>query len=278
MRVGIRNTFQIHNTKINIASIARNDTSSQKWFLPLNLTDVVGVPRFVAREEELTQIHNVLRDSHDRCQTAILQGLGGMGKTQLAVAYAKRHHKDYTAIIWLNARDETSLKETFCRAAKRILTQHVSTVYIQNAVKSGDPDQMTQAVRRWLGETQNSRWLIIYDNYDEPRFGNLTCGVDRTEDSRDKSKSWWWWWPGRDISTGRGFDIRPFFPDSCHGAIIITTRSSIVKFGEVIRLEKLRDIYDSLQILASTSHRLCLEDGKTAGNRDSDSMLIESTR
>ena len=43
-------------------------------------------------------------------RVAILHGLGGIGKTQLAVAYAKRYRDYYSAIFWLNIKDEISVK------------------------------------------------------------------------------------------------------------------------------------------------------------------------
>jgi DNA replication protein DnaC len=40
----------------------------------------------------------------------ILGGMGGIGKTQLAIAYAKRHCGSYESIFWLNAVSEFALK------------------------------------------------------------------------------------------------------------------------------------------------------------------------
>jgi tetratricopeptide (TPR) repeat protein len=206
-------------------------------------------------------MHKILQ-ANDGRRTTILHGLGGMGKTQLAAAYIKRHHTDYSAVVWLNARDETSLKQSFAHAAERILQQHPSTVYIQNAIKDRDLDQITDAVKRWLGEIRNNRWLAIYDNYDDPKFHKSTSGQ---ETSKENGKGE----PGTaslesQISPEKGFDIRPFFPSTYQGAIIITTRSSDVRLGEVVRVGKLKDIHDSLRILASTSHRQGLDNDDAA--------------
>jgi hypothetical protein len=58
-----------------------------------------------------------------------------------------------------------------------------------------------------------------------------------------------------------GYDIRQYFPDTDHGAVIVTTRSSTVQIGELLPLQKLRNIEDSLRILASTSGRTGAQDG-----------------
>jgi ATP/maltotriose-dependent transcriptional regulator MalT len=55
----------------------------------------------VARQTELTQIRNILCSDGSR-RVAILHGLGGIGKTQLTVAYAKRYRHNYSAVFWLN--------------------------------------------------------------------------------------------------------------------------------------------------------------------------------
>lgn len=66
--------------------------------------------------------------------------------TQLAVAYAKRHLSDYSAMLWINARDETSLKQSFTRVGKHIANGQLSAAYLSKAVENGDPDQVIQAV------------------------------------------------------------------------------------------------------------------------------------
>lgn len=60
------------------------------------------VPRpcrwFLGREKELEQLHELLLD-HDK---VFLHGIPGIGKSELAKAYAKKHRKEYTNIIYIN--------------------------------------------------------------------------------------------------------------------------------------------------------------------------------
>lgn len=51
--------------------------------------------------------------SHNNRTCVVLHGLGGIGKTQLAIEYIRRHKEKYTAIFWLNANDQDSLKLSF---------------------------------------------------------------------------------------------------------------------------------------------------------------------
>jgi tetratricopeptide (TPR) repeat protein len=213
----------------------------------------MGTSHFVAREDELGEMHRIL-DQRPGRRTVVVHGLGGMGKTQLAIAYMKRHRSDYTASIWFNARDETSLKQSFRNAATRILREHPGLVYMQAAVLDKDSDA-SLAVKRWLDEPRNDRWLLLYDNYDNPKMGNGSreAGVRSGERPVEGDEL--------DQATGDGYDIRKYLPETDDGAVIVTTRSSTVHMGELLRLQKLRNVEDSLRILESTSGRTgCMTD------------------
>ncbi|KAJ5116730.1 hypothetical protein N7456_001078 [Penicillium angulare] len=229
--------------------------------LPLKVSEINEVLKFVSREDELGKLQEVLVGSSSR-RTAVIHGLGGMGKTQLAIAFMKRHHSNYSARIWMNAKDETTLKQSFALTAEWILRYHPSTKYIAGAVQSQNLDATVKAVKRWLDEPMNSCWLLVYDNYDNPLLGRQ----ERKDPDPD---------PGACIEAGTydderlasptgAFDLRLFLPDADHGSIIVTTRSSMVRFGKPIPLCKLKDINESLEILVSASGRTDLEDDPAA--------------
>lgn len=97
----------------------------EDFSVPFSLSTVSETQHFVAREDELRDIHETLSSDGSR-YTVVLHGLGGIGKTQLAVAYTKRHKDNYSAIFWLNLKDEDSLKQSFAMVAKQILREHPS--------------------------------------------------------------------------------------------------------------------------------------------------------
>src|SRR5947207_15740487 len=107
---------------ITIQRIARIN-AEETFSVSVNLSEVSETEYFCARQEELAEIHNTL-SGNISCRAVVLHGLGGIGKTQLAVAYIKRHRADYSAIFWLNSKDEDSLKQSFARVARRILQEH----------------------------------------------------------------------------------------------------------------------------------------------------------
>ena len=100
----------------------------------------------------------------------------------------------------------------------------------------GDLDEVIDAIKGWLSLPYNARWLMIYDNYDNPKSVKNT-----------------------DLAA---VDIRQFLPESYQGSVIITTRSSEVKMGHHIQVTKLENIRDSLKILSNTSNRKGLENGR----------------
>jgi hypothetical protein len=96
-------------------------------------------------------------------------------------------------------------------------------------------DEVIDAVKSWLSLPNNTRWLMIYDNYDNPK---LASNVDPA-----------------------AVDIRKFFPESYQGSVIITTRSPQVRIGHRIQVTKLKNLRDSLEILSNASGREGLING-----------------
>lgn len=180
-------------------------------------------------------MHRTLSSDGSR-RTVVLYGLGGIGKTQLTIAYAKRHRNSYSAIFWLNIKDEDSLKQSFAKVARQILRGHPSASWLSSVDMKENLDEVVDVVKAWLSLPNNTRWLIIYDNYDNPKLPGDT-----------------------DLAA---VDIRKFLPESYQGFIIITTRSSWVNIGHRIQIKKLKNVHDSLEILSNTSRRGGLTDGE----------------
>jgi hypothetical protein len=59
-------------------------------------------PGFTGRDGLLEAVRETLL-SGDRAVVQALYGMGGVGKTQLAIEYAHRHAADYDAVWWVNA-------------------------------------------------------------------------------------------------------------------------------------------------------------------------------
>ncbi|KAJ5365664.1 Disease resistance protein [Penicillium concentricum] len=224
------------------------DATPTTFELPLNLSEISEVTRFVAREDSLKRIQEILDATAGR-RTAVVHGLGGIGKTQLAIAYMKQNRSHYSARIWLDAKNETALKESFSRVAEWIVRHHPSATYVAAASESQELDEIVKAVKQWLDEPMNDRWLIIYDNYDNPLLRNRTGKRPSSASFVEADTN------DNDDDLTKAFDLQKFLPETDHGAIVVTTRSSMVKLGQRLHLRKLEDINDSLDVLASVSGR-----------------------
>jgi hypothetical protein len=178
---------------------------------------------FVGREREFEKLRTWLAPRPKRQNVVALYGLGGMGKTQLSVQFATRFGEMYSSVFWLNAKDESTLKASLVALAARVVDNHTSSS------DAHEEDRMVEQARQWLSQAENDRWLLVYDNYDDPRL------------------------PG--IPSSTGYDIRGFFPHRVHGSILITTRSPRITFAKQLRLEKLDDVDQGLKILAARSGR-----------------------
>ncbi|KAI0855788.1 hypothetical protein F4860DRAFT_448425 [Xylaria cubensis] len=200
----------------------------EDFSVPFSLYDVPEIEKFVARENELAEIHEELRSDGSR-RVVVLHGLGGIGKTQLAIAYTKRHKDHYSAIFWINISDENSLSKSFTRIANQIIRRHPLPKPIINMNNKGSHHETVAGVKEWLSLPNNTRWLLVYDNYDNPK---LPSNTNRT-----------------------AIDIQEYLPEVYQGSIVITTRSSEVKIGHAIRMGKMQNVHDSLEILSTTSKR-----------------------
>ncbi|CZT13585.1 related to beta transducin-like protein [Rhynchosporium agropyri] len=198
----------------------------EDFSITFSLYNTSEVQYFVAREDKLSKIHRVLQGDGSR-RAVVLHGLRGIGKTQLSIAYAKRHKNDYSAILWLNIKDEDSVKRSFAQLAKQISREHPSAFPIGSQETKQNLDEVVESVKVWLSLPNNTRWLMIYDESDTPK---LSSGTDPA-----------------------AVDIRKFLPESYQGSIITITRSSEVSIGQSIQIRKFGNVRDSMEILPTMS-------------------------
>ncbi|MFD7564770.1 FxSxx-COOH system tetratricopeptide repeat protein [Streptomyces tendae] len=113
---------------------------------------------FTGRSELITQLHDRLADRRAAIVPQAFFGLGGVGKTQLAVEYIYRYQSQYQLIWWINAEDPALV-----RSAIAALAPHLGL----EAGPSGDEalPLVLDALRRG---SPYRRYLLVFDNADRP--------------------------------------------------------------------------------------------------------------
>jgi tetratricopeptide (TPR) repeat protein len=127
---------------------SRSDVPPTIWNVPFNRN-----ANFTGREEVLGALREGLtcHDPYQRIQA--IHGLGGVGKTQVALEYAYRHRDDYAIVWWVRAEEPTTLLHDFLR-----LWAQMSGGTMGNAA----PEVVADGIRRALD--RRSDWLLVFDN------------------------------------------------------------------------------------------------------------------
>lgn len=159
----------------------------------------------------------------------VLYGLGGIGKTQLAIAYARRYQETYSAIIWVNGNSKDTVLQSLAGFAKHSkLVPGAEPATMMGADHHGqDVETNAQAALRWLALKKNCRWLMIFDNVD-----------------RDYHP---------DVEDPEAYDLETYFPHADHGFILVTSRlSSLGDIGKSTKVVQLNP-EQAVEILSNNS-------------------------
>lgn len=72
-------------------------------------------PHFTGRDEILTLLSEKLRDTDIKKYNhrVAIYGMGGIGKTQLAIEHVHRNKAGYDSIFWISSPDQTALLSGF---------------------------------------------------------------------------------------------------------------------------------------------------------------------
>lgn len=135
------------------AAATPHPTEPDLWSVPYARN-----PFFTGRKEILSQLHAHLHQVHATALTQAwaVSGLGGIGKTQVALEYVYQYRQEYRSIFWTNAASQENLMADLVNIADTL----------QLPERFGQ-DQMKKiaAVKRWFATHEG--WLWILDNADD---------------------------------------------------------------------------------------------------------------
>ncbi|KAJ3495526.1 hypothetical protein NLG97_g3331 [Lecanicillium saksenae] len=149
-----------------------------------------------------------------------LVGLGGVGKSQLAIEYAYRTQERFsdTWVFWVHASNTARFEQGF---------RDIAT-FVRLPGRQDPKANIFQLIHDWLLDKGNGSWVIILDNVDDASFLK-TPGPDAEAVATTMKST-----PSR--------QLRSYIPRCQHGCVLITSRSKgaaleLVEHAHIIVIE-----------------------------------------
>ncbi|KAL7913986.1 hypothetical protein GGI35DRAFT_475827 [Trichoderma velutinum] len=225
----------------------RLQTTTSKFLVPYRQN-----PDFVGRSDIFNKIKLQFglgqQGEHEHSQSrrrVSLYGLGGVGKTQLALAYAYwiRDTCPDISVFWVHASNADRF-----RAAYAFIAEKCDVPGRENPKVD-----ILLLVKRWLEEQNKIQWLMIIDNFDDIElfFPQPKSNVLDAQQQGDK--------------------LARYIPDCGHGSILITTRNKQVG----VKFDQGSPLIEVTKMTGDEAHQLVQSILKTEVSTD-DVFLLAS--
>jgi tetratricopeptide (TPR) repeat protein len=146
--------------KINVIGVKITQMTStspaerlpEQWNVPPKNSNFIG------RRKLLKQI-----EDHFSQKTALpiltaCHGLGGIGKTRVALEFVWQHYKKYKGVVWFNAESRDRLQNDYIS-----LGRELNIIRDDDNINAGES---AYYVKHWLEDSSHAGWLLVYDNAD----------------------------------------------------------------------------------------------------------------
>jgi nucleoside phosphorylase/tetratricopeptide (TPR) repeat protein len=219
-------------TKILLSVVPVNQLQKDRilqkacWMVPFERNR-----RFLGRQEAIFRLENMIL-SKDQTRKAAIAGLGGVGKTQIALELAHRvRDQDPTcSIFWIPSTSMEAVEQAFMSISEQLGLQNVTPADVKTQVKA------------WLSLETAGLWLLIIDNADD---------IDMWVSSKNSSLA-----------------LKSFLPQSQHGFTLFTTRNQQLATDlvgpDIISVSEMDDVTAKDLLKASLVRKELLKDDNSA--------------
>lgn len=148
----LRALSEVFGERVDGSWLQRLEHIIQLWHVPYERN-----PQYTDRRNLVQRLHERLSSVETGATRQSISGLGGIGKTQLALEYAYRYRNHYAAVLWIAAGTQAQMLRDFSHAAELLRV---------TGTKKRKPQQRPiDEVVLWL--QTHSEWLLVLDNADE---------------------------------------------------------------------------------------------------------------
>lgn len=199
------------------------------------------VQTFTQRDQLWKELEEKLQIRHESASVPFavtLHGLGGAGKSQLALKFTESHVNRFNPILWLDATREETVRSSFIRCAAEIGLPEAQERQQSAALVD---DRVVQDVLRWLRDRTevDDEWLVVVDNADD-----FTWGLKKLMPKGSR---------GKIVITSRDDQSQKLIDRGCE-----QIRVDVMSPREA-RLVLLRHLSDDIDLLPKSVHKDCDE-------------------
>jgi len=117
-------------------------------------------PYFTGRAEILNLIRENFQNGNTLSRVQAIRGLGGVGKTSIALEYAYAHRKEYKIVWWVNAENSDTVLSSYRKFCSE-----------QGLISENDKDDVVlRQMEYWF--LNNENWFFVYDNADAADYAS----------------------------------------------------------------------------------------------------------
>jgi transcriptional regulator with XRE-family HTH domain/Tfp pilus assembly protein PilF len=149
----LRKLSEVFGEKVDKSWLQPLEIEIRPWRVPNERN-----PHFTDHRNLVQHLHDRLTSGEVGASRQSISGLGGIGKTQLALEYAYHYQDYYAAVLWIRAGTQAQMLGDLSRIAELLQIPKAKNL-------ASKPQYLVNEIVYWL--RTHSNWLLVFDNVDE---------------------------------------------------------------------------------------------------------------